>query len=81
MFQLCREQRITSPQIQTYLSRVLVHVNVNDPSVFVALLDDIILDLHGPAGIIFSEKEMGGSMKCDQCWDVINTSICLTLVG
>lgn len=44
----------------TYLSRVLVHINVNDPSVFVALLDDIILDLHGPAGIIFSENEIGG---------------------
>lgn len=40
----------------TYLSRVLVHVNVNDPSVFVALLNDVILDLHGPAGIIFSEN-------------------------
>ena len=26
---------------------------------FVALLDDIILDLIGPAGIVFSEKQFG----------------------
>lgn len=41
----------------TYLSWVLVNVNVNDSTVFVALLDDIILDLVRPAGIIFSEKQ------------------------
>lgn len=41
----------------TYLSRVLVYVNVNDSAVFVALLNDIILDLVRPAGIIFSEKQ------------------------
>lgn len=43
-----------------YLSRVLVHVNVNHASVFVALLDDVVLDLDGPAGIILSGNKMGG---------------------
>lgn len=43
-----------------YLSGVLVHVNVNDASMFVALLDDVVLDLGGPAGIILSGNEMGG---------------------
>lgn len=43
-----------------YLSRVLVHVNVNDASMFVALLDDVVLDLDGPAGIILSGNKIGG---------------------
>lgn len=43
-------------QALTYLSRVLIDINVNNPSVFVALLNNIILDLDGPAGIVFSEK-------------------------
>lgn len=59
---------------------------MNDPSVFVALLDDIILDLHGPAGIIFSENEIrGGSLKCTipviSVAMRLKTSVCLTLVG
>lgn len=46
--------------VSAYLSGVLVHVNVNDASVFVALLDDVVLDLDGPAGIILSRNESGG---------------------
>lgn len=41
----------------TYLSRVLVNINVNNASMFVALLNHIILDLSRPVGIIFSAKD------------------------
>lgn len=44
--------------VSTYLGRVLININVNNSSMFVALLDDIILDLIGPAGIVFSEKQV-----------------------
>lgn len=41
----------------THLSRVLINIYVNDSSVFVALLNDVVLDLGVPAWVIFPEKE------------------------
>lgn len=68
------------------MSRVLVHVNVNDASMFVALLDDVVLDLDGPAGIILSGNEMWGvgwSMKREACdrSRAVKTRAGLTPVG
>lgn len=51
--------------LTTYLSRVLVNINVNNSSMFVALFNHIILDLSGPVGIIFSEKDSAKSLKAE----------------
>lgn len=46
------------------MGRVLVDVDVNDSAVFVALLDDVVLDLVRPAGVIFSgRKKKKSSLK------------------
>lgn len=38
-----------------YLSRVPVHIDVNDSSMFVTLLDDIMLDIHLPTRNLLTE--------------------------
>lgn len=45
----------------THLSGILIDVDVNDSSVFVAFLDHVVLDLRGPAGVVFPEESIGTS--------------------
>ena len=42
-----------------YLSRVLVHVDVNDSSMFVTLLYDVMLDVHLPTRRLLTETHTG----------------------
>ena len=43
--------------VRTHLGGVFVNIDVNNPSVFVTLLDDIILDLNVPARLILPRKQ------------------------
>lgn len=47
---------LTVCQRLLYLSRVPVHVDVNHSSMFVALLDDIMLDVHLPTRSLLTER-------------------------
>lgn len=53
-----------------YLSRVLVDVDVNNSPMFVALLDDIVLDIHLPTRRVLAENNDALNVEDDISQDM-----------